>query len=167
MSVSWLQPPADSIAARRQHARRAVEVEVQPLVHAHAVLEQEVGVEHDRLRARQQRAFPVQVPPPRLHHAHGRVGEVRDQALEEVGGRNEVGVEHGDQLAARAREPVGERAGLEAVAAVAMVERDVDAAAARRLHRARRDRGRLVGGIVEHLDLEPPRRVAQRRAPPR
>ena len=90
---------ADGLAA--PHAGGAVEIEEAAGAIAAAVLEHEVAVEQNRLDLREQRVVLVDVPPARLHHADLRVGEMRQQAVEEVGLRQEVGVEDGDELAAR------------------------------------------------------------------
>ena len=78
----------------------AVEVEEAAAAVAAAVLEHEVPVEEDRLDLREQRVVLVEVAPARLHHRHLVVGEVVDGLLQEVGPRDEVGVEDGDELAA-------------------------------------------------------------------
>jgi hypothetical protein len=63
------------------------------------VLDDEVAVEEDRLRAGQQRRFAVEVVPAHLHHADLRLGEVVDRVVEDVGRRDEIGVEDRDELA--------------------------------------------------------------------
>ena len=73
---------ADRLAA--PHAGRAVEIEEAAGAVAAAVLEHEVAVEQNRLDLREQRVILVDVPPARLHHADLRVGEVRQQPVEEV-----------------------------------------------------------------------------------
>ena len=77
----------------------AVEVDPGPAAVAGGVLDDKVAVEEDRLAAGQQAFGAVEVAPARLHHAQLGVGEVVHGALEEVGRRNEVGVEDGDELA--------------------------------------------------------------------
>ncbi len=135
-------------------ARRAVEVEEESRAVPAAVLEHEVRVEQDRLHLRQQRVVLVDVPPARLHHGDLRIAEEIDRALQEVGGRHEVGVEDGDEPSLRHPEPRVERARLVAGAIGAMHVRDVDPLRRVAAHRALRDARRLVGGVVQHLDLE-------------
>jgi hypothetical protein len=77
------------------------------------VLEDEVPVDEERLQPREQVLLQVEVVPARLHHAHPRLGEVGYDRPEEVGRRNEVGVEDRHQLRVVAFEPVGQRARLE------------------------------------------------------
>ena len=106
-------PPAgvaDGLAA--PHARRAVEIEEASRAVAAAVLEHEVAVEQDRLDLREQRVILVDVPPARLHHADLRVGKVRQQPVQEVWGRQEIGVENGDELPRATLQPGFERPGL-------------------------------------------------------
>ena len=132
----------------------AVEVEERAGAVAAAVLEDEVPVEHDRLDARQQRVVAVDVAPARLHHADLRFGELRQRPLQEVGRRHEVGVEDGDELAARDLEAGFERAGLVAGAVDAMEILDVEALRGVAADRQLGNRARLVGGVVEDLDFE-------------
>ena len=108
----------DGLAA--PHAGRAVEVEEAPCAIAGAVLEHEVAVEQDRLNFREERVVLIDVPPARLHHADIRIGEMREQAVQEVWRRQEVGVEDADVAAARHLQSGFERAGLVARAVGAM-----------------------------------------------
>ena len=84
-----------------------------------------------------------------------RVRKVRDHAQQHVGRRDEVGVEDGEELARAARHAVRERAGLVAVARVAADVLDV-ACRARAIARDALgdDARRVVGRVVEHLDVE-------------
>jgi hypothetical protein len=148
------QPPPD--------AGRAVEVEETAGAIAAAVLEHEVTVEQNRLDPRQQRILAVDVPPARLHHPHFGIGKLRQGALQEVGGSDEVGVEDGDELAARDMEPRFEGPGLVADPVDAVQILDVEALGGEAAHGQLGDLPRLVGRIVEHLNLEPVLRVVQR-----
>ena len=84
------------------------------------------------------------------------------RALEDVGLRQEVGVEDQDELALGRAQAVLERAGLEAgaVGAVDVLDVEVGVARAELGDLALADLLRLVGGVVEHLDLEAVARVA-------
>ena len=121
---------------------------------AAAVLEHEVRVEQHGLDLRQQRVVLVDVAPARLHQRDLLVGEVIDGARQEVGLRNEVGVEDRDELAARDLQALVERAGLVAGAIRAVDVLDVDALHRMATHGELRDLLRLVRRIVQHLDLE-------------
>ena len=96
----------------------AVEVEEVPRAVAAAVLEHEVRVEQDRLDLREQRVIGVDVAPARLDDGDFRVDEVVDGLVQELGGRQEVGVENGEELALGDRHTGFERAGLEPVRSV-------------------------------------------------
>ena len=164
VSVSCCQPPDSSIARRRQMPGRPVEVEEAARAVPHRLLDDEVAVEQDGLEARQQIVGAVDVRPAHLRAADQRVGEEVDELAQAVGARHEVGVEDGDQLALRRPQAVLQRACLEARAVVA-----VDVVRRRSLRRgsARRSRerrlARLVGRVVEHLNLKPVARVVDGR----
>ena len=66
---------------------------------AHAVLDQMVPVEHERRNARENGVRTVDMPPACLDHRDLRVVEVRKNAAQERGRRNEVGVEESHELA--------------------------------------------------------------------
>src|SRR5207245_8114329 len=89
-------PAAGSVDGRpAPHAGGAVEVEEAAAAVSAAVLEDEVPVQQNRLDLRQQRVVLIDVAPARLHHPDLRIAEVRDQLGDEIGGRDEVGVENG------------------------------------------------------------------------
>ncbi len=122
-----------------------------------------MSVEHQRGDAGEDRVLAVQVPPTGLDHRDPGVVEVRDDLAEEVGRRDEVRVEEGEQLALRDLEARRERARLVAHAVVAVHVRHVDARIAQLLDALARDVARLVGRVVEHLDLEAVTRVLDAR----
>ena len=82
--------------------------------------------------------------------------------MRKSGGRDEVGVEDADELAARDLEPRFERAGLVAGAIRAVDVLDVDALRGVAAHRQVGDAARFVGRVVQHLDLEQLARVVDR-----
>ena len=88
---------------------------------ARAVLEDEMAVEQHGLHFGQEVEVAVQVAPAGLHHADFRVGEVMDRARQEIGGRDEIGVEDGDKFAGGGFQPFLQRAGLETFAVGAVV----------------------------------------------
>ena len=81
------------------HSGGAVEVEEDVAARASRVLENEVAVEQDGFNFGEERVVAVDVRPARLHHADLRIGEVVDHLHQEIFGRDEVGVEDGDELA--------------------------------------------------------------------
>ena len=137
----------------------AVEVEEAAAAIAAAVLEHEVRVEQHRLDLGEQRIVFVDVPPARLHERDLGIGEVMNGAGQEVGLRNEVGIEDRDVGAARDLQSLVQRAGLEAGAILAMDVLDVDALQRMPPHGELGDLPGLVGRVVQHLDLEPLARV--------
>ena len=148
-------------------ARGAVEVEEAAGAAARPVLHDEVPVEHDRLHFGEQRVVAVDVAPARLDHPDLRVGEVAEGLLEDVGRGHEVGVEDEDELAGGGAQAGVEGARLVAGAVGAVQVVDVEAELAVVLDGAARDRGRLVGRVVEDLDLEPVLRDSGSRRPTR
>ena len=135
-------------------ARGAVEVEEVARAVAAAVLEDEVRVEQHRLDARQQRVVLVDVAPARLHDRDLRVGEVVHGAQQEIGLRQEVGVEDRDELALGDVHARLERAGLVARAIAAVQIGDVDPVRRGATNCQLSDGPRLVGRVVQHLDFE-------------
>ncbi len=157
--------PAPGIVDRgtAPDAGRAVEVEEAPGTAATAVLDDEVPIEQHRLHLRQQRVLTVDVAPACLDERHLGVFEVANRLLEDVHGRHEVGVEDQHQLALGQRQAVVQGAGLVAGAIAAVHVMDVEALGSVALDCIARDLHRLVGGVVEHLDLEQLARIADAR----
>ena len=157
--MSCCQPPASSIACAPPDAGRAVEVEEPAGAIAAAVLEDEMAVEQDGLDSGEQRIVAVDMAPARLDHPDAGIGEMRHQPRQEVGGRDEVGVEDRDELAARGLQPGLERAGLVPAAVQPMDVLDVDPFGGPAPHRLVGDVPGLVGRVVEHLDFQQLARV--------
>ena len=134
--------------------RGAVEVEEVARAVAPAVLQHEVRVEQDRLDLGEQRVVGVDVAPARLHHGDLRIHEVVDGLVQEVGRRQEVGVENRDELALGDRHPCLERTRLEAGAIGAVEIRDVEPLRGGAADGQLRNRSRLVGRVVQHLHFE-------------
>ena len=88
-----------------------------------------------------------------------RIGEVRQRALQEIARRDEVGVEDRDELAGRLPEARLERARLVAAPVDPVQVADVEPLGGVPAHRQLRDVLRLVGRIVQDLDLEQLARV--------
>ena len=146
-------PPPDSGGA--------VEVEEAAGAVPRGMLDDEVAVQADRLDAGQNRVLAIEVAPARLNHPDARVAEVMHEVEEERRRRHEIGVEHGDELALRPGQPVRQRPGLESFPRPAAQVHDVVPEAAHRLDRRGGETGRVVGRIVEHLDLQAAGRVVQ------
>ena len=138
-----------------------VEIEKSSPQVAPALLQEEVSVEEECLGAGQPGVLFVQVVPAGLHHPHTRVGHRGQERLEEVRAGHEVGVEDEDVLAGGGFEARREGARLVAGPDLAVVHGDVDAFAPPRPRAPPRQHGRLVGGVVEDLDLEVRLRVGQ------
>ena len=160
--MSCCQPPASSIAARRQMPAVPLKLKNRPAVVAHLVLDHEVAVEQRRLGAREQALVAVRVLPARLHHA-----DRADRRSAATSAQQEVG--SGTKSASKmqnsspcAVHAVLERAGLEAGAVGAAQHLGVEPARAQARDLLVDDRARLVGRVVEHLDLEPVGRIVER-----
>lgn len=134
--------------------RGPVEVEETAPAVARTLLHQEVPVEEEALGPGQPRRRLVEVVPAGLHHPDAGVGHGRQQLLEEAGVGDEVRVEDEDVLSGCRFEAFGEGARLVAGAVRAVVDRDVDAPLAPAPRAPPGEEGRLVGGVVQYLDLE-------------
>ena len=152
---------------RRLHARLAphsagaVEVEEEAGAVSRFVLDREVRVEEERLGSRQPARIGQEVIPGRLHRPHAGVRERGEQLPDQLRRRNEIRVQHEQEVAAGEGYAVGERAGLVPLAGSPPHMPDVDPAGPPFAHPPRRDRHRLVVRIVEQLDFEAVRRIAQ------
>ena len=110
VSVSCCQPPASSMAARRQTPAVPLKLKKTSAAGAAGVLEHEVAVEQNGLHLGQERIIAVDVRPARLHHADLRIGEVMNGTQQEIFGRSEIGVEDGNELAFCSLHSFGQRA---------------------------------------------------------
>jgi hypothetical protein len=99
--------------------------------------------------------------PAGLDHADLGIGKEMDRLHEEVGRRDEIGVEDEDELAGAGIETALEGAGLEAGAVHAVDVLDVEAFGPEALDLGLGDVAGFVGGIVENLDLEEVFRVIE------
>jgi hypothetical protein len=153
-------PPAGVVNRRPPpDAGGPVEVEEPAAPIARAMLEDEMGVEQNRLNPREQRIVPIDVPPPGLDHSHARVVEMRHQTQEKVRRRDEVGIEDRDEFPPGDLQAGLQRARLEAGAVRAVVVLDVDALGGQPADGRLGDAASLVSGVVEHLDFEPLARI--------
>ena len=136
------------------HAGRAAEVEEGLGAVAGGVLEDEVPVEQNGLDLGQERELAVEVGPATLDEGHFLIREVGNSLAEEVLGGQEVGIEHGHQLALGDLEALGQRPGLEARAVRAMQVVDVKAQGPVTVDHGACHLHGVVSGIVQNLDLE-------------
>ena len=120
------------------------------------MLDLEVGVQQERLGPRQPALALVQVAPGGLHHADRPVRKRGQEAPHELRLRDEVGVQHQEELAVSPAEAVGESAGLEARTGVPADVVDANASAAPVGRTGRRDLRRCIGGVIQDLDVEQP-----------
>src|SRR5260370_32377728 len=101
------------------------------------------------------------MPPARLDHADSRIGEKINRAIEQVRLRNKIGFENTDKLAFRGVESNSERTRFETSAIDAMNELDVDPAPTQFVRARGGDVARIVGRIIQHLNLEKFSRIIQ------
>src|SRR3981081_1002274 len=118
------------------------------------MLENEMSVEQDRLYLREDGIVPINVGPPRLHHADPRIAEVMDGAQQEIFWRSEVSVEDGHKFAFRRLHAFGERSRLEALAIRTVMVGDGISKRGIALDQTARDFDGFVSGVVEHLNVE-------------
>ena len=86
---------------------------------------------------------------------------MRQQAMEKIGARQEVGVEDGHELAARNAQPGFQRTRLVARTILTVEILDVDAMRGVAPDRELRDFSRFIRRVVQDLDLEQLRRVIE------
>jgi hypothetical protein len=99
--------------------------------------------------------------PARLDHADLRIGEKMDRALQQVWRRDEIGIENANKLAGSRFEPGCERARLETCPVNPMNELNIEATLLQLLSARSSHVLRIVGGIVQHLDLQQISRVIE------
>jgi len=126
------------------------------------MLEREVSIEEDRLDPGEQGAPAVQVAPTRLHHAHGGIAEVRNRAPQKIRGRDEIGIEHANEIAARDAQTRFQRTRLEPFAIRSAKMLDGQPGAGQMRHAIGHRRGCPVAGVVENLDLQTIMRIVER-----
>jgi len=111
-------------------------------------------VEQHGFHFRKEVVIAVDVAPARLHHAHRGVGKVMDGAYQEVGRRAKVGVEYGHELARSGFEAFLQRSRLEPMAVGAVMIFDRVAKRSIAFHQRPGEGRRVVGRIVQHLNLQ-------------
>src|SRR5215469_5514009 len=101
----------------------AVEIEKCTAAGARAMLDDKVAVEQDCFHPSEQRVVPVEVGPAGLDHTNPAVLEIRNRTAQKIRLGQEIRVENANKLAFGGLQAVFQRAGLKALAIVAM---DVD-----------------------------------------
>jgi hypothetical protein len=97
---SVVLPPAGVLnSGAAPDSGRAIEIEENTAAESRRVLDGEVAVEKNRFDLGERRIIAVDVAPAGLHHGDFGIREVGNRAAQEIGRRDEVGVEDGDQLA--------------------------------------------------------------------
>ena len=141
-------------------AGRAVELEEVAARLAAGLLDGEMDVQLQGLQPGEQRVVVVQMGPAGLHHAHPLVLEIGHGGAQKVRVGQEVGIEDGHELAPGLAQSLGQGPGLVAGAVNAMEHADVQALLAVAGRGALADGGGFVGGVIQHLHLEPVARIA-------
>ena len=118
------------------------------------MLQNKVAVEQHGFHFREEVIVAIQIAPSRLHHAHLGIGEKIHRAIEELRRRAEIRVENRHQFARRRFQPFLQRPGLVPVAVGPVMILDRVAHVAVALHQGFGKRRGVVGGIVQHLDLQ-------------
>ena len=133
----------------------AVEVEELSGAVACGVLQDKVPVEQHSGQPREQGVLLVEVSPPGLDHTDALAAqEVRHGHPKEVRRGHEVGVEHCKVLTARDLHARLERTGLEADPVSSADNLHVDSCCLPARGSSLGDRGGVIGGVVEDLDLQ-------------
>jgi hypothetical protein len=113
-----------------------------------------MAIQQDGLHFRQKRIIAVDVRPAGLHHANPRVGEVMDGALQEIRGRNKVGIEDGDEFTFRGFQAVRQSTCLKSLPVTAMMIRDRKSFGSVVIDQSPRHRDGFISRIVQYLDVE-------------
>ena len=140
--------------AAPQNARRPVEVEEVAGCRSRPVLEDEMPIEQHGFHFGQEVVIAIQIAPARLHHAHLGVNEVGNGLDQKIRRRNKIGVEDGNKFAGCGLEALRQRAGFEPLPVVAVMVLDGETEHAVALAQGFRIRVRVIGGIVQHLNLQ-------------
>ncbi len=143
------------------HPGRPVEVEEEVGAKTRLVLDLEVRVEEERLGSGQPARSFIQISPRGLHHADALIRERHKEAAYELRLRDEIGIQHEEELARRPAKPVREGSSLVAHSGrpADVLEPDPSPAPTRGAYS--RDRRRLIRRIVEELDVQQMPRIVQ------
>src|SRR4051812_44295412 len=136
------------------HAGGAGKVEESSTTAASRLLKQQVPIQKHRLNPCQQRITAVQMAPTCLNHADRRVGEEMNGALQQFRLRNEIRVQYADELTFGPLKPQLQGSRLETCPVLAVDQIDIEPAAAQFFCALSSYISRVVGGIIQDLDLE-------------
>ncbi len=126
------------------------------------MFDDEMPVEQNRFHFGERRIIAIDVAPARLRHGQLEIGEIRHGAPQKIRWRNKIGVEDGDEFSQRGLQSLLQRTRLESFAVVAMNVTDRQPQALIALDAVARHFLRLVGGIVEHLNIQQLARIIER-----
>ncbi len=160
-----LVAPAPGVDQGRAAPQPGGSVEVEPLAGppASELFDGHVPVDGQRLQAGEHGERRIDVTPARLHEGQARVGQQnRHRAPEEVAGRHEVGVEQRHEFALGKLQTVGQGPGLVTGPGAPSNVPDVHARCTPASDGHGHERDRLVGRVVEHLDLQLAGRIVER-----
>src|SRR2546423_2032779 len=99
--------------------------------------------------------------PSGLNHAYFRVSEKLDSSLQEVWLRNKIGIKNADELTFSRCQPSRQGSGFEAGTIFAMNQGNVEAPLPQLLGTGGGNLPCVIGGIVQHLDLQQVPRVIE------
>jgi hypothetical protein len=139
----------------------AIEIKKAPASAARRLLEQKMAVQKHGLHPRQQRVASIQMAPPALNHADLRIGEKMDRPLKQIWRRDEIGIENANKLTGSRLEPDCERTGLEAGSVDTMNQLNIETALPQFFRAGSGHLAGIVGGIVQHLNLEQISRIIE------
>ena len=135
-------------------ASRAVEIKKTSAAAACRLLEEQVAIKKHRLHAGEERVATIQVAPARLDHSHIWIGEKMDRALEQIWFWDKIRIQDAEKLAIGRVEPDGQRACFKSGSIQAANQLDIETAPAQLFSARGGDFARIVGGIIQHLDLQ-------------
>ncbi len=145
----------------------AVEIEESAAAGTSAVFDDEVAIEQNRFDLREERVVAIEIGPAGLDHADvlsfNEIEKIRNGAAKEVGFRDEVRVEDGDEFSLGSLEAVFEGAGFEPFAISPVNVGDGHALGGMAVNAGFGDFAGFVGGIVEDLNVEKFARVVEAR----
>jgi hypothetical protein len=142
-------------------ASGAVEVEKVAPQKSGLVLHGKMNVQECGLGAGQPVFMSIQMGPAGLHHPHLGIGEMGEHSLEQIGRRDKIRIEDGDEIPLCLCGGLGKGAGFESLPHHPPHHPDVHAQGAMLGHPLVHGRRGVVGGIVQDLDFQEVGRMIQ------